>query len=50
MNVYVEEIDDSEQVLTSTKRLCVILDAKYEDSDPDKVYKKSITTYDRSAM
>ena len=38
-NVYAEEINESEQVHTSTKRLCVILDAKYEKPDLNKVMK-----------
>ena len=33
MNAYAEEINESEQVCTSTKWLRVILDSKYENSD-----------------
>ena len=39
MNAYTEEIYELEQVRTSTKRLCVILDAKYENTDLNKVMK-----------
>ena len=37
MNAYAEEINESEQVCTSTKRLCIILDDKYEKADINKV-------------
>ena len=33
MNDYAEEIDELYQVCTSTKRLCTILDAKYEKAN-----------------
>ena len=33
MNDYAEEIDELYQVRTSTKRLCTILDAKYEKAN-----------------
>ena len=39
MNAYVEEIHKQEQVRTSTKQLCVILDDKYEKTDLNKVAK-----------
>ena len=36
-NAYVEEVYESEHVRTATKRLCVILDAKYGKSDLHQV-------------
>ena len=36
-NAYVEEVYESEHVRTATKRLRVILEAKYEKSDLHKV-------------
>ena len=36
-NSYVEEVYDSEDVRTSTRRLRIILDAKYEKVDVNKV-------------
>ena len=39
MNSYVEELYESEQVLNYNKRLCKILDAKYENSDLNKLMK-----------
>ena len=36
-NVYFEELYESEHVHTATKRLCVILDAKYQKSNLHKV-------------
>ena len=36
-DIYVEEAHESEHVLTSTKKLRVILDAKYEKADLHKV-------------
>ena len=39
---------ESKQVRTSTKRLRVILDAKYEKSDLNKVDEKPISKSDRS--
>ena len=38
-NAYFKEVYESEHVRTSTKRLCVILDDKYENSDLHKVSK-----------
>ena len=38
-NTYIEELYELEHVHTATKRLCVILDAKYEKSDLHKVMK-----------
>ena len=37
INDYAEKINESEQVCTSTKRLCVILDTKYEKAYLNKV-------------
>ena len=37
MRAYAEEVHESEQVHTSTKQLRVLLDAKYEKSDSNKV-------------
>ena len=39
MNTYVEEINEPEQVCTSTKILRTILDNKYGKSDINKVMK-----------
>ena len=39
MKAYTEEINESEQVRTSTKQLHVILDAKYEKAYLNKVMK-----------
>ena len=39
MNAYVEEINKQEQVHTSTKQLCVILDDKYEKTYLNKIAK-----------
>ena len=39
MNAYTEEICESDQFRTSNKLLCTILDAKYENSDLNKVMK-----------
>ena len=39
MNAYTEAIYEPEQVRTSTKLLRVILDAKYEKADLNKVMK-----------
>ena len=36
-NAYVEDVYDSEHICTATKRLRVILDAKYEKADLHKV-------------
>ena len=41
MNAYAEEIYKSEQVRTAAKRLCVILDAKDENSDLNMALKKN---------
>ena len=38
-NAYAEEINELEQVLTSTKKLRAILDAKYKKADLNKVMK-----------
>ena len=38
-NYYAEEIHELEQVRTSTEKLCVILDAKYEKADFNNVMK-----------
>ena len=42
MDVYAEEVHELEQVRTSTKRLHIILDAKYEKSDLNKVMKNQV--------
>ena len=39
MNSYVEEINEPEQVRTSNKLLCTILDAKYEWEELNLVLK-----------
>ena len=39
MNAYTEEINESEQVRTSTKRWRLILDAKYKKQNINKVMK-----------
>ena len=39
MNAYADEVYESKQVFTSTKRLLVILDEKYENADLNKVMK-----------
>ena len=39
MSTYMKEVYEEEQVLTSTKQLCVILDAKYEKDDLNEVLK-----------
>ena len=53
MNAYPGEINESEQFLTYTKQLCVILDAKYERVDLDKVMKnlcKHLTEMKRNEL
>ena len=40
MSVYADEVYESEQFLTSTRRLRLILDAKYEKEYLNKVTKK----------
>ena len=39
MNAYVEELHKQDQVCTSDKKLCVILDTKYEKTDLNKLAK-----------
>ena len=39
MNAYAKEINESEQVCTSTKQLGDILDAKYEKADLNRAMK-----------
>ena len=36
INLYVEKCLESESTISSTQRLCIVLDAKYEKYDLDK--------------